>query len=99
MDNSKNSDIIVDKEDGDKTTNGWFSFDYKKHGSAIVIVIVLVIIIVCVVYYKEGFTSPDGVVASKDSRLGVRSDVHVDRNWNMAELEKSVALINRKAGN
>lgn len=99
MNNSKSGGLVVDKEgDDEKTGGGWFSFDYKKYGSAIVIV-VLVVIIASVVYCKEGFTSPDGVVASKESRLGVRSDAHVDRTWNLIELEKSVALINRKAGN
>lgn len=88
----KTDELVVDKE------VSWWSIDTKKYGSAIII-IVLIIIIVSVCYCKDGFVSPDGVIAGKESRMGVRSDAHIDRTWNIAELEKSVALINRKAGN
>lgn len=93
MDNEESLIVNKDKE----VTGGW-TIDTSKYGSAIVIVI-LIMVIAAIVYCKDtsGFASPDGVVASKKSRQSVRSDTHVDRTWNLAELEKSVALLNRKA--
>ena len=86
-------DLIVDT-----ITNSVNQFiDVKKYGSLIIIA-VLVLIVIGVTYYKsEGFSSPDGVVSRRSQRQ-VRSDTEIDRTWNLAELEKSVALLNRKTG-
>lgn len=60
---------------------------------------VLVLIVIIVVYFKpnkkESFASPDAVVSSKKKQ--VRSDTHVDRTWNLEQLEKSVSLLNSKS--
>jgi len=95
-----NGGLVVDKPTADTTGGaeggGWI--DTKKYGSAIIIV-VLIVIVAAVAYCKnpDGFASPDGVVARRSQRQ-VRSDTEVDRTWNAKELERSVALINRKAG-
>ena len=86
-----NSPIVVSSD-----TVGGGLLDMKKYGSAIIIV-VLIVIVAGVAYCKQdSFTSPDGVVARKSNNQ-VRSDTAVDRTWNLKQLEKSVALINRKA--
>ena len=79
---------------------GLFSIEQLKKNKQLTTVIIVVLI--CVILYfcycnKDSFISPDGVVASKASRKGVRSDSHVDKTWNLKELEKSVALLNKKA--
>ena len=64
-----------------------------------IVIIVLFVVIISVAYCKKDtFVGADGVVARKSSGMGVRSDTEVDRTWNVAELEKSVALLNRKSG-
>jgi hypothetical protein len=68
----------------------------KRYGSALVVV-ALIIIVLCVNQCKEGFSSPDGVVANSSAKKQVRSDTEVDRTWNLQELEKSVKLLNRKS--
>jgi hypothetical protein len=61
---------------------------------------VSVLIMMLLVYYVarrgDGFVSADGVVARRGQRQK-RDDPGVvgSRDWNLAELEKSVALINR----
>ena len=67
----------------------------KQYAPALT-VILLVIIISSVCYCKDGFASPDGVVARKGNNQ-TRSDSHVDKKWNLKELEKSVALLNSKS--
>jgi hypothetical protein len=90
--------LVVTKKGEDKTVEGGSWIDAKKYGSAIIIV-VLIIIVASVAYYKnaDGFASPDSVVSRRSQRQ-VRSDTEVDRSWNLKELERSVSLINRKAG-
>lgn len=88
--------IVTTKEE----TVGIFSIKNLKKNKPLTTV--LVVVLICVVLYfcycnKDSFISPDGVVASKASRKGVRSDSHVDKKWNLKELEKSVALLNEKA--
>lgn len=84
--------LVVDKSATGDASKAWIDTD--KYGGAIVI-LVLFMAIVSVVYCRDGFTSPDGVVARKDNHQ-VRSDTQVDRTWNLEQLEKSVALLNRK---
>lgn len=88
--------IVTTKEE----TVGIFSIKNLKKNKQLTTV--LAVVLICVVLYfcycnKDSFISPDGVVASKASRKGVRSDSHVDKKWNLKELEKSVALLNEKA--
>lgn len=91
------SGLVVDT--AEVTDGGWFSSDtVKQHGSVIIIVVLIVIVISVAYCKKESFASPDGVVSRRSQRQN-RSDTEVDRTWNLDELEKSVALINRKAGN
>jgi uncharacterized membrane protein YdbT with pleckstrin-like domain len=86
------SSIVV----SDDVTGGGL-LDMKKYGSAIIIVILIVVVSSIAYYKQDGFiSSPDGVVARK-SNIQVRSDTEVDRSWNLKQLEKSVALINRQA--
>lgn len=96
---SEKGGLVVDKIEENTTggAEGGCWIDTKKYGSAIIIV-VLIIIVGAVAWCKnpEGFASPDGVVARRSQRQ-VRSDTEVDRTWNAKELERSVALINRKA--
>jgi hypothetical protein len=89
---------LVVTKGGDKTVEGGNWIDTNKYGSAIIIV-VLIVIVASVAYYKnaDGFASPDSVVSRRSQRQ-VRSDTEVDKNWNLKELERSVSLINRKAG-
>ncbi len=87
--------LVVDKS-ADVTGSIESYVDYKKHSSTIIIV-VLIIIVAIVAYYKsDGFVSPDGVVARRSQRQ-IRGDTEVDRTWNLEQLEKSVALLNRKS--
>jgi hypothetical protein len=92
--------LVVDKEGGGVLSGvlgGWINTE--KYGSVIVIV-VLMLIVASVAYCKhglDGFASPDGVVARRSQRQ-VRSDTEVDRTWNLKELERSVALLNKKSG-
>ena len=59
--------------------------------------LVIVAIILVVFYFKdEGFASPDGVVSRRSQRQ-VRDDSTFSKDWNLAEFEKSVALLNRKS--
>lgn len=96
----KGGGLVVDKSTSDATggAEGGGYLDYKKYGSAIIIV-VLIMVVASVAYCKnpDGFASPDGVVARRSQRQ-LRSDTNVDRSWNLKELERSVSLINRKAG-
>jgi hypothetical protein len=86
------SDVVVNTDSPDTTGQG---FGIKKYGSAIVI-IGLIILIMSISYCKtEPFTSPDGV-AARNNQPQVRSDPEIDRKWNLQQLEKSVALINRQ---
>lgn len=91
-------ELVVTKGGEDKTVEGSSWIDTKKYGNAMIIV-VLIVIVASVAYCKspDGFASPDGVV-SRRSQKQVRSDTEVDRSWNLKELERSVSLINRKAG-
>jgi hypothetical protein len=67
---------------------------FKKYG-ALVIVAIVIVLIVLVIYIKtDTFTSPDGVVAS-GGKSQKRSDPGVDKSWNLKQLEKTVASINR----
>lgn len=96
---SETEGLVVDKTSGGtEEGSGTIWIDTKKYGSAIIIVILIVLVAV-VAYCKtsEGFASTDGVAASR-SKNQVRSDTEVDRTWNLKELERSVALINRKTG-
>lgn len=88
------SSIVVDKQN--PTSGG---FEWKSKYNSILIIIVLLVIVVAVYYCKdsESFTSPDGVVSRRSQRQ-VRSDAEVDKAWNIKELERSVALLNRKSG-
>jgi hypothetical protein len=87
---SSGSGLVVDKSEAETGM-----IDMKKYGSAVVIVI-LIIVVASVAYCKtDSFTSVDGVVATSPGQ--VRSDTEVDRTWNLKQLEKSVALINRQA--
>ena len=87
--------IVVEKSENEVE---WYST--LKTNAGVIVIAVLFVIIASIVYCKrDAFTSPDGVVAGKASRMGTRSDTEIDRTWNSAELEKSVALINRRAGN
>jgi hypothetical protein len=91
--------LVVNKEGGDEggMLGSWV--DTKKYGSAIIIV-VLILVVASVAYCKQGtdgFASPDGVVARRSQRQ-VRSDTEVDSTWNLKELERSVALLNKKSG-
>jgi hypothetical protein len=81
---------------GSAVSNSWVN--KSKYGSAIIIIL-LVVVVVSVAYCKDGFTnvSPDGVVAKKSSQKQIRSDTHIDRTWNLEQLERSVALLNRKS--
>jgi hypothetical protein len=90
--------LVVTKGGEDKMVDSSSWIDTKKYGSAIVIV-VLIVIVASIAYYKnaDGFASPDGVVSRRSQRQ-IRSDTEVDRSWNLKELERSVSLINRKAG-
>lgn len=92
------SPIVVDTVNNKTDTNtkvGKEESFFKKHGS-ILVVIVMVVIVLSVNYCKEGFASPDGVIANKSEKKQVRSDTEVDRTWNLQELERSVNLLNRK---
>ena len=94
-----NDGLVINKETEKEVSvesGGWV--DMKKYGSSIIIV-VLLMIVASVAYFKfpEGFASPDSVVARRSQRQ-VRSDTEVDRTWNIKELERSVALINKKTG-
>ena len=89
---STDSPIVVDTTT-ESTSVKEASF-FKKNG-AILVVIVMIFIVLSVNYCKEGFASPDGVIAK--SQKQIRSDTEVDRTWNLNELEKSVALLNRKS--
>ena len=84
------SSLVVDM--GENKTKPWIHV--KKYGGFVVILLIFTIII-SIVYYKDGFTSADGVVARKDIKQ-VRSDTQVDKEWNLEQLEKSVSLLNRK---
>jgi len=90
--------LVVTKGGEDKTVEGGGWIDTKKYGNAIIIA-VLIVIVASVAYCKnsDGFSSPDGVVSRRSQRQ-LRSDTEVDRDWNLKELERSVSLINRKAG-
>lgn len=87
--------LVVDKKAEEPECKKWL--DPKKYSSAIVIAILL-IVVACVAYYKcpEGFVNVDGAAARR-SQNQVRSDAGVDHAWNLAEFERSVALINKKA--
>lgn len=67
----------------------------KKTTIASGVVIVCVMLLVWYYFKTESFSTPDGVVARRSQRQ-TRSDTEVDRTWNLKELEKSVALINRQ---
>lgn len=86
--------VNKDKEGGSEGGGGWFSSG-KKYAPALVVV-VLIVIIASVVYCKDGFASPDGIVARRSQRQ-IRNDANFDKTFNLKELEKSVALLNRKA--
>jgi hypothetical protein len=90
--------LVVTKGDDDKTVGGGSWIDTKKYGSAMIIV-VLIIIVASIAYCKssDGFASPDGVVSRRSQRQ-VRSDTEVDKSFNLKELERSVALLNKKTG-
>jgi hypothetical protein len=90
---SETDPLIVNKE-----TDTSYSFNYKEYGS-IGVIAVLIIIVAVVAYYKdpECFTSADGVVARRSQNQS-RSDPEVDREFNLKELERSVALLNRDMG-
>ena len=68
---------------------------FNDNKTVICVVAILIIIYMCKDSIKSPFTSPDGVV-SRRSRRQVRNDSNFDKSWHIAELEKSVALINRK---
>lgn len=88
---SDTPDLVVDTE------NKYVKL-VKKHKGPIAIgaLVVIAIVIISVFSKSEGYASPDGVVAKRPGQK--RSDVSVDKDWNLAELEKSVALLNRKTG-
>jgi hypothetical protein len=88
MDNG--SSIIVDTVEPVSFIGG-----IEPKNKAWIILMVIVLIVVSTCYYKDGFISPDGIIAGKESRQGIRSDSHVDKDWNLKELEKVVAQINR----
>ncbi len=86
--------IVVDKVEVSTESS---LLDLKGWGTPVLIAL-LIILVMAVAYYKggDGFTSADSTVARR-SQNQKRSDTEVDRVWNLKELERSVALINRKA--
>ena len=84
---------VVEKSVPNETLDESF---FKKYSSAIIIA--SLVLIVVIVYYcntPEGFT-PDSSSA-RISQNQVRSDTNVDREWNLKELERSVALLNQNS--
>jgi hypothetical protein len=92
------SGLVVTKGGEYKTVEGGSWIDTKKYGS-VMIIVVLIIIVASIAYVKcpDGFASSDSVVSRRSQRQE-RSDTEIDRTFNLKELERSVALINRKAG-
>ena len=91
--------IVVNKVDSTNDIDKSKSYsNIKKYKNIIALSVLVVVIIIGVLYSKDGFTnaSPDGVVARK-SQNQVKSDSHIDKTWNLEQLERSVALLNRKA--
>ena len=86
--------IVVEAEGGAESGLSMIA----NNGSMIVIIVLLLIVLYVASCKSDSFLSADGVV-SRRSQKQVRDDPEVSREWNLAELEKSVALINRKAGN
>lgn len=60
-------------------------------------VALMIVLISTVVYCKDNFVSTDGI-ASRRSQGQIRDDAAFNKTFNLKELEKSVALINRKSG-
>ena len=77
---------IVDKP----PDTGWFALDSKQYVPAMFIVMML-LMITGVIYYKDGF------VGTSTAHGQIRSDSSFDKAFNLKELEKSVATLNRKA--
>jgi hypothetical protein len=85
------SEIVV-KKSGD-TKNIWVNA--KKYGPIMIICILIIIVgVTGFVKSRDGFSSPDGVVSRRSQRQ-IRSDTEIDKTWNLKELERSVALLNR----
>lgn len=97
MSSSDSDTLVVNKDEDEKASFLTSIVDVKKNGT-VIIIIVLIVIVISVAYCKnsDGFVSPDGVVARRSQRQS-RSDTEIDRTWNMKELERSVALLNKKA--
>ena len=63
-------------------------FKYKKHIAACILLLVVILIF----YNTEGYVNaPPGLSGQQ-----VRSDPASDRQWNLEQFEKSVALLNSK---
>lgn len=87
----------VSEEKKEGGGESWFSSDICMRYAPVLLIVALIVVISTVVCYKDGFASPDGVVARRSQRQ-IRGDADFDKTFNLKELEKSVALINRKSG-
>jgi hypothetical protein len=65
-----------------------FITKYKKHITAVVVILVCILI----VYNLEGYVNAPPGLAGKQ----IRSDPASDKQWNLEQFEKSVALLNSK---
>lgn len=92
---SSDGPIIVNTNEAQTSEKKESSFFQRN--SSIIVVVIMIVVVLSVNYCKEGFVSPDGVVARKSAKKQSRSDSEVDRTWNLKELEASVNLLNRKS--
>lgn len=65
-----------------------FITKYKKHIAAVIVILVFILI----VYNLEGYVNAPPGLAGKQ----IRSDPANDKQWNIEQFEKSVALLNSK---
>lgn len=65
-----------------------FVSKYKKHIAAVIVILVFILI----VYNLEGYVNAPSGLAGKQ----IRSDPASDKQWNLEQFEKSVALLNSK---
>jgi hypothetical protein len=88
------SSLVIEKN---ASSIGRLTSSLAQYGSALVILSIIMIVVIVWVVKQDGFASPDGVIASKKSRQGVRSDSTFNKSMNLKDLENAVASINKQA--
>ena len=90
MSNDNDNDMIVDSGAKSAVDSEAEPLTFYQKNSSVIVILVMILIVITVSYCKCGT-----IIYTTDGGDSTKSDTSkIDKTWNLAEFEKSVALIN-----